>query len=164
MAPHVVGLDPSLTATGIAWADETFSVSGSSGDQRLTDIHHAVLDICDGAALAVVEDLPVHGHGAGKTGMAQGVVRLALLDLCVPYVLVTPAVVKKFATGRGSATKADMRLELFKRTGLDLRDDNECDAWWLRALGMAHLGYPIVELPADRAEMLTRVTWPAVAA
>ena len=159
MAPNVVGLDPSLTATGIAWADETFSVSGGKGDDRLTDIHHAVTDICDGATLAVIEDLPVHGHGAGKTGMAQGVVRLALLDLCVPYVLVPPAVVKRFATGRGNATKPDLRMELYKRTGLDLAKDDEVDAWWLRAFG-----HPIVELPADRAEMLTRVSWPAVAA
>lgn len=161
MAPNdVVGIDASLTATGIAYFDGTLTIGGSKGDDRLTSIRDAVYDICDGARLAVVEDLPVHGHGAGKTGMAQGVVRLTLLDLCVEYVLVPAATLKVYATGRGNASKPDMRVELFKRTGLDLPDDNQVDAYWLRALGLDHLGRPEVDLPASHRRAFDKLAWP----
>ncbi|MEU0940373.1 Holliday junction endonuclease [Embleya sp. NPDC005971] len=179
--PRVIGLDPSVTATGIAWHDGSTTTAGgpaTQGDSRLEEIvrwaGHAA---CyhpnrlrrgeDGedlrAHLAVLEDLPVHGKGAGITGMAQGVVRLTLLDCSVPYALVTAAGLKKYATGRGNADKADMRMALYQRTGLDLRDDNQVDAWWLRAMGLDHLGYPVVELPAAQRAMLDKVTWPEAA-
>jgi Holliday junction resolvasome RuvABC endonuclease subunit len=159
---HVVGIDPSLTATGIAYADgSTATVKyarGADGDQRLEEIY--VATICaveDRPQLAVVEDLPTHAHGAGKTGMAQGAVRLALIGNLVPYVVVTPATVKKYATGKGNATKPDMRMALYQRTGLDLRDDNQVDAWWLRALGCHLLGHPLLQVPKTHLEALDKV-------
>lgn len=160
----VVGIDPSLTATGIAYEGGTTTVSGCKGDDRLVSIRDAVADLCEGAELAVVEDLPTHGMGAGKTGMAQGVVRLALLDLGVDFVLVPPASVKVYACGKGNATKPDMRMALFQRIGLDLRDDNQVDAYWLRAIGLDLLGRAVVQLPALHRRALDKVSLPAVAA
>lgn len=157
MRGDVVGIDPSLTATGIAYFDDTITVAGCRGDDRLVSIRDAVHDICDGARLAVVEDLPTHAMGAGKTGMVQGAIRVALLDLAVDYVLVPPSVLKKYATGSGQATKADLRMALFKRTGLDEKDDNKVDAIWLRMLGLDLLGEPVVELPASHRGVLAKV-------
>ncbi|OPC85345.1 hypothetical protein B4N89_27350 [Embleya scabrispora] len=171
-----------MTATGIAWHDGTTSTTADTatiGDVRLDKIsrwvdlaaryHPDMLRHDENgddrrAHLAVVEDLPTHAKGAGITGMAQGVVRQALLGAAVPYALVTAAGLKKYATGTGNANKSDMRMALYKRTGLDLRDDNEVDAWWLRAMGLDHLGHPVVELPAAQRAMLDKVTWPQAAA
>ena len=164
---NIVGIDPSLTATGIVHANGTtmMTVSGGVGDLRLVLLWKAVQLAADVADLAVIEDLPVHGMGAGKTGMAQGVVRLSLMVLPVPYVTVTPATLKKFATGRGNATKADMRMELWKRAEIDIRDDNQVDAWWLRQLGLAHYGMTEVVLPKTHLDALAKVEWaPAPAA
>jgi Holliday junction resolvasome RuvABC endonuclease subunit len=109
----------------------------------------------------VIEDLPTHAHSAGLTGMAQGVVRLALIENEVPFAVVTAASLKKFATGSGNAAKADMRMELYKRTGLDLRDDNEVDAWWLREIGLHLNGHPDrITLPATHLAALTKVKTP----
>lgn len=162
---RVLGIDPSLTATGIAYPDGTLTTIGGDakhGDHRLTRIYQAVATAAvTGADLAVLEDLPTHAHGAGITGMAQGVIRLALQTSSVPYVTVAAATLKKYATGSGAATKADMRMALFKRATLDVRDDNQCDAWWLRAMGMQHLGQPLLVLPATHLAAMTKVAWPA---
>lgn len=164
----VLGIDPSLTALGWAHGDAV-GVSPHPtviGDARLVEIHRTIADIARSAAvtLAVVEDLPTHGQGAGKTGMAQGVVRLALLHAGVPYVLVPPASLKKFATGRGNATKPDMRLALYKRTGIDMRDDNCVDARWLAEMGLHASGCPSFELPKDQVAVVDRIAWPLVTA
>jgi Holliday junction resolvasome RuvABC endonuclease subunit len=169
VGPLVIGIDPSLTATGIAWADGHTSVikyhRDTTGDRRLMDIHVYVAEACYSvthglADLAVVEDLPTNAQGAGKTGMAQGVVRLAVLTQDVPYVTVPPATLKKFATGNGNADKHLMRMEAYKRAGIEFADDNQCDAWWLRAMGRQALGYPLVDLPKAHLEAMDKVTWP----
>jgi Holliday junction resolvasome RuvABC endonuclease subunit len=170
----VVGIDPSLTATGLAWADGTTStvkyLPGITGDQRLMVIADAVEEVTTipmighAVDLAILEDLPTHAHGAGITGMVQGVVRHQLQRDDVPYITVPAATLKKYATGKGNATKPDMRMELYKRTGLDLKDDNQVDAWWLRALGYELLGKPIITMPKTNTDALGKLTLPAVVA
>lgn len=161
----VVGLDLSLTATGIARCDgwtETIKTRTEDGDRRLTVIRDHIRSIAHTplAELAVIEDLPKHAHGAGITGMVQGTARVALADLGVPYVLIIPSVLKQYATGKGNATKPDMRMALYQRATLDLRDDNQVDAWWLRAMALDHYGQPVVQVPQSHRAALTKVQWP----
>lgn len=164
MSARVIGIDPSLTATGLADWDgtvETYGGDAKLGDRRLSFLYNQVKFHCQpGVDMAVIEDLPANAKSAGLTGKAQGVVRLALIRADVPYVAISPAALKKFATGRGNATKSDMRMELYKRTGIDLPDDNQVDAWWLRAAGMQHLGEPVVDVPESRVAGLDYLIWP----
>lgn len=166
----VVGLDLSLAATGMAGphpvALQTFTFP-YRGEMRLAAIRDTIANHgATTAELVVLEDLPVglRNAAAGTLGMLHGVVRVALWEADVPVALVPPASLKKYATGRGNATKADMRVELLKRTGLDLRDDNQVDAWWLRAMGLDRLGCPPVDLPATHRAALERIDWPAARA
>lgn len=171
--PLVVGLDLSITATGICDArGNCRTVGGPStmGDGRLVTIADAVIfDIgldewLAKNTLVVIEDIPTHAHGAGITAMVHGAVRSRLVDQGTPYVLVPPATLKKYATGKGNATKADMAVALYKRAGLELADDNQVDAWFLRAAGLHHLGHPVIDVPAAQAAALDRITWPEVTA
>lgn len=168
MNPRAVGVDVSITATGLAFTDGTLATvrysKACTGDARLVALSAAVKAMCDfRPSLAVVEDLPTHAHGAGITGMAQGVVRLALINSGVPYALIPPASLKKYATGRGNATKADMRMAWYQRAGVDVPDDNQVDAAWLRAMGRDFLGAPLFHLPAVQRGVLGKLAWPDVA-
>ena len=163
-AANVVGLDLSIAATGCCHPGgevETWRYAAKHGDVRLCyiadEVEASAMTCPD---LVVIEDLPTHAHGAGITGMVHGAVRTVLLELAVPYALVPPATLKKYATGKGNADKTAMALALYKRTGLELADDNQVDAWWLRAAGLHHLGQPVVDLPAAQVEALDKVEWP----
>lgn len=89
--------------------------------------------------------------------------RLALVRERVPFAVIPPATLKKYATGRGSADKDGMRLALRMRAGIDERDNNLVDAWWLRHAGLDRLGEHIVRLPANQRACLDVVDWPAIA-
>lgn len=165
--PRVVGLDLSITATGIAWCDgTTYTVTGkTTGDRRLLTICQEVGIAVDGRSidLVVIEDLPTHAKAAGITGMVHGAVRAYLLRLGTPYALITPASLKKYATGRGNAGKPEMAVAAYKRLGREPADDNQVDALWLRAAGLDRLGQPLAQMPAANRAALDAVTWPEAA-
>jgi Holliday junction resolvasome RuvABC endonuclease subunit len=158
-----VGIDPSLTGTAIAWLGVS-TIRKGEGDARLLAIHKAVsesVSVQRFESFAVVEDLPYNARSAGATGLAHGVVRLALQQAKVPYILIPPATLKAYATGKGNATKADMRMAWFKRTGEDIRDDNQVDALWLRDIGRFAVGDQLaLKLPRAQRERLFKLEWP----
>jgi len=160
----VLGLDLSITATGIAHPNgvtETIKTRSDDGDRRLLQIRGYLRKAVDaGIDLAVLEDLPTHAHGAGITGMVHGAVRAVLMGASVPYVLVTPATLKSYATGKGNAGKPDMAVAAFKRSGAEFGDDNQVDSWWLRHAGLDHYGFAEFELPQTQRSRLDKVDWP----
>lgn len=159
----VTGLDLSMTETGTAHTMEgaPFGVETSIirprlvRDRRLGEIKRRVMDVAKGSTLVFIEKLPPHLKSAGITGMVQGVVREALLDEGIPYGDVPPGTLKLFATGRGGASKTEMALAALKRGGLEFRNDNECDAWWLWVAANEYAGHPVVELPKRQRDALT---------
>ncbi|MEV7011577.1 hypothetical protein [Streptosporangium sp. NPDC051022] len=169
--PRTMGLDLSLTATGIARTDgytERVTCGDLRGTDRLAWICSAVMGhVTQGVDLVVIEG-PSYGSmsGAGHHEAAGlwWLVAYQLDGRDVPYAVVPPSSLKKYATGRGNATKADMRMALFQRAGIDLRDDNQVDAWWLRAAGMEALGHRIVEMPRTHRDALAKVAWPEAVA
>lgn len=159
---RVVGLDLSMTGTGVC-----HTVEGAAcwhlikpkrvKDLRLPEIKAQVRDYITGTApeLVLIEMLPPNMKGAGITGMVQGIIRDLLLDLGVPYGDVGPSTLKKYATGKGGASKTEMALAALKRGGHDFGSrDNECDAWWLWVMAHDHLGEPVFPLPQlNRGEL-----------
>ena len=165
----VVGLDLSITATGVALADGSVLTVGPPAklaDRRLLSLRDHVAIAFDRTdrpvELVVIEGPVVRSSAAVVIGMVHGVMRADLLDRGIPYAIVPPATLKKYATGKGNADKTAMALALYKRTGLELADDNQVDAWWLRAAGLHHLGCPIVDVPQAQADALAKVEWPAL--
>lgn len=151
MTVNVIAFDLSLTATGVCYSDgstDLLAPKKLSGLTRLAWLRDEILERCevpggpaDEADLIVLEGYSLgttraasHAHSAGELG---GLIRFALWSESYRFAILPPASLKKFATGKGNATKPDMRAERFKRTGDDERDDNRNDAWWLRQAGLS---------------------------
>lgn len=174
-APAVVGLDLSLAATGIAGPDGTQVVqsTGHKGDtltQRAARLltlrtHIATTVEASGAELVTVEAPSFGQQRQGGTHDRSGLWWLVVTQILaagIEVIEVPPASIKKYATGSGVAKKPDIRMAIFKRYGLDIADDNEADAFVLRAIGLDLLGHPLVELPAAHRQALAKLPRPAL--
>jgi Holliday junction resolvasome RuvABC endonuclease subunit len=159
-----VGLDLSMTATGVALPDGgTLTVKPKgTGDRRLVVLRDTLSHLLSGADLAVVEDMParLQANAAKAVGFVHGTVRTLLLDLQIPYAVVSPATLKAYATGKGNADKTAMAIAALKRAGLEFGDDNECDAAWLRWAGLDWMGHSEFSLPVAQRDRLDKATWP----
>ena len=176
---NVIGLDPSLTGTGVAHAEGLLTITSKPDDtltgrrNRLRGIVHQLDDVVLGVKpwrfertpdLVVIEAPSLAQHSQAGTLDRNGLWWLIvdrLLCLGVPVAEVPPSTLKKFATGKGNATKPDMRVALFQRADLDVRDDNQVDAWWLRQVGLHLLDdMDAITLPKTHTDALVKVVRP----
>ncbi len=167
---NVVGVDLSLRATGVACGDgSTLTIQTKQrGMDRLTDLRSQILVACSADLhslltpdLVCIEGYSYgskfsHAHALGELG---GVIRLALHEANVPYVDIPPTVVKKYATGRGNASKGEMLAAAIRRLDYQGASDNEADALWLREMGL-DWATGLAHVPNDYRTALDRVGWP----
>lgn len=169
--PRVVGLDLSLTATGIALADGTAITAKSAhlrGEPRLVWVRRQVAKAVglaptrDGSTLdrptVVVIEAPAFMAKSShqfSLGQLAGVVKVMLYEAHVPYVEVVNQRIKTLATGRGNAPKPEVLKAAWQRLGYEGTDDNQADALWLRQLGLLALGVEEVALPVAHLHALT---------
>lgn len=164
MTVNVLGLDLSMTGTGVAFttADGTVATTlvktaERDGDGRLVQIRNTILELAPGATFALIEAPTARSFSSVISGMVHGVVREALVELEIPYGTVLPATLKKYATGKGTGDKTPMAMEAYKRAGAEFPDDNQCDAWWLWQMACDHKGEPVIHLPQLNRESLTKI-------
>lgn len=180
----IMGLDLSISCTGIAYPDTSVQAlkPRGKGDARLehTADHVGLAARTSGAELVVIEGLGGRylGEASRVIPMLHGAVRLELMRSKIPYMLLSPSSLKKFATGNGSADKTGMALAALKRLGREYSTSDECDADWLRIAGRfayglgEHLGggrllqMPQVNLDALRwagtGKKRHEIVWPEV--
>lgn len=170
-ALRILALDLSITAPGMCLPDgttTTIKTNPKDGDRRLQTIVDQVGlalgegpdGIGDGVDLVVIEGPVVRSSAAVTIGMVHGAVRLRLIDFGTPYVLVTPATLKAYATGKGNADKTAMAIAALKRAGREFPDDNQVDAAWLRWAALDWYDAPEFTLPQAQRERLVKVAWP----
>lgn len=167
---NIVGLDLSLSATGIATVTgvEVLSPPNLSGCERLGWLREEVIDRAI-VGFGNVDLVVIEGYAYGRANQAHqlgelgGVIRLALYDAGIPFVDVPPAVLKKYATGRGNAGKAEVLASAIRRLGYEGHDDNEADALWLREMGVGHYGGRSL-VPESHRTALDKVDWPELEA
>lgn len=170
---RVIGLDLSLTSTGVCLPDGSsyrIRTRDKDGDRRLVVIRDNIRAALaeHRPHLAVIEDLPKHAMAAGLTAKVHGPVVCELLDADVPYAYVVPATLKKYATDNGNATKRQMADAAYLADGaefpgdLNARDQggDMCDAWWLRAAGHDWCGLPLFSMPQAQRDRLSKAKWP----
>lgn len=89
-----------------------------------------------GICFAVIEGHAFQAKGRGKTQLSElaGVIKDALLEEQVAYVVKTPQAIKKHVTGNGKAEKIDV-IYAAKSAGHDISDSDTADAWAAAKLG-----------------------------
>lgn len=178
---RVVGIDPSMTNTGMAWIvdgriTETLSVKSKSKKGAVeADYLERFMRISDGIYnplynlgqpdLIVIEG-PSFGSASSRFHQLAGMwwfAYAAATETGAPIVKVTPGGRAKYITGSGRAKKDAVLAAMPKFYGVDLKDDNQADALGLAAMGARHLGMPIeiVEEAAWHREAMKAVKWPA---
>jgi len=75
-----------------------------------------------------------------QLGQINGIVQLVLADLGVDEpMIVPPATLKLFVTGSGAASKPRMRLLTQKTWGIDIDQDDLCDAHGLARMAQEYI-------------------------
>lgn len=174
---RIIGIDPSLTATGIAVTDTTTGSiytdtittknSGNGIHERLIRfgaIGARLIDhLPNHQALAVIEGPAYASNGAGtwdRAGLWWTITRV--LDAYeIPTIEVPPATRARYATGRGNASKDEVLIAAVRRyPQADITDNNQADAVILAAIGARLTGAPIDTLPKTHTSALTKLTAP----
>lgn len=182
MLGKVVGLDMSLTGTGVAvlkflepWEGHdqielsTIKSVGHRGDdllQRRTRLHritNTVMRSAEGADLVCIEGPSIGGQAAqsGKHDRSGSwwLTIDALLEQGITVVEVPPASLKTFACGKGNAGKADVAAGI-TRLWPDVypKGDDQFDALCLASMAaiLADLGVPFKQL-AHHTKALVKV-------
>lgn len=138
-----MGIDQSYSGFAIAMIFESsYRVevykSEFRGTERLKDIRNYMLDtilnykVLDVAMEGYAYNVQM-AHMAGELG---GMVKLTLLnDFGILPLIVAPAALKKYVTGKGTGVqKNQMLLNVYKTWGIEFTDDNAADAYALAKL------------------------------
>ena len=163
----VIGIDPSMTSTGIVVVDKegfvasTTVVSKNTGNyvlQRMNRIHFLVRkirDYCEGfpPEHICIEDYSYSSISSNLTQMAEfgGILRYVLTRVW-QVTEIAPTNLKKHTTGKGmwkGGGKTPMIVALTKRHGVELANDDLYDAFGLALMARQIVGW---EQPATAYE------------
>ena len=141
-----VGLDLS-TKTGLVILDESGNVLTEKeitskikkDPQRMIDLTEQVLSHLEKDDVIAIEGFSYGSRGKGiafQFGYGYSV-QIALYTNDFNYLIVTPSQVKKFATGKGNASKDNMILPIYKKWKYEHESDNVRDAFVLAQIARA---------------------------
>ena len=138
---NVIGIDPSLTATGYAvFIDSKLRESGviktnvkDTTEKRIEHIRDTIQNKIEHYKL---KTSVIEGYSYGSSGRAVftlgelgGVLRNHFHRNNIEFTVIPPTVIKRFVTGKGNCKKDLMLLKVYKKFDIEFEDDNECDAY-----------------------------------
>jgi Holliday junction resolvasome RuvABC endonuclease subunit len=144
-----VGIDQSLTGFALSVVSVEFPnlhktwvyKSEYRGVQRLADIRSWLQQKFLEFSLEgwVVKDVAMEGtvlasQSALVLGELSATVKLTLWEKSILPLQIPPMTLKKYASGKGTAKKQEMLLQIYKRYGVEFNDDNAADAYSLARL------------------------------
>lgn len=154
MNKRILGIDPSLSSTGIVLLDagrvvlhDCWKFPKLAGIPRLAAFEETLRDALQGMeppAVAAIEGYSYGSQARGeRLGELGGVFRLVLWRRGIPVEEWAPSTWKKALLGNGALHKDRIRLEVFKRYGVEFNSQDTLDAWcvamaeWRRRCGEA---------------------------
>lgn len=107
--------------------------------KRMVSLTEKILQRLDAKDKIIIEGFSYGSRGRGMSfqfGLGH-YVRNELYKFDFDYEIVTPGQLKKFATGKGNASKDNMILPIYKKWGFEHESDNVRDAFVLAKIGQA---------------------------
>lgn len=165
--PLVIGLDLSLTCTGVAGAEWTDHIRPTTrGHQRLAYLLDAIGTFIRHADLVVIEG-PSFGGGVKHRHEDLAGLRVMTRHWCwthnIPYAVMPPSCRALYAAGKGNAAKGEVRTSVADRYGIELEGRaryDEADAYALCAAGLDWSGHPLAPVPEKNRTALDGTVWP----
>lgn len=175
---RVVGLDLSLTGSGVVVLDEdgtasiqTFSSKGTKTDDLAS--RRARLQRLAGQIVGTVKEAnptlvaieapafsKILGHAHDRSGLWWLVVH-NVMALGFPLVEIQPNLRAKYATGKGNSGKDEVLISVTRRyPDLEAKNNNEADAVVLAHMGFHGLNRPLDDLPQVNLHALDTIRWP----
>lgn len=169
--PTAIGLDLSLTATGVAssagWTEVIRPPAGTRGHPRIQHLRDTVLEMIPAVVALVVVEGPSYGNQGSRRQSGHHeraglwwMVTHSLWKRGIDYAVASPASRAKYGTGKGNADKATVVREVTRRFDWFAGGEDEADALILAAMGADWLGSPIVAVPQTHRAALDAVAWP----
>ena len=134
-----IGIDLS-TKTGIVQIGAHGNVqlakeitSSKKDPERMIEIVESVMEIIAPDSKIAIEGFSYGSRGQGMSfqfGLGYAL-RIELCKRNIPFLIVTPSQVKKYATGKGNTSKDNMILPIYRNWGFEHDSDNVRDAYVL---------------------------------
>jgi len=174
--PIYVGLDLSLTSTGVAIIHDGHATvqritSKPVKDATTADQADRLRGIVTRILLAIPDTaytkVAVEGPSFGSTGTAAHIlgglwwlVRVALENADLDTIIASPGTVKRYATGNGNAPKDHVLAAVVRRyPDVNVTGNDEADALVLAAIAARHDGHPFEDsLPLAQIAAAAAVT------
>lgn len=171
---NILGIDPSLTATGLAvaqngqWVKLEVLSNKLRGHERMQYITESIARYVEkmGNNDLVVMEGPSYNSTGRSTHELAGLwwlIRHMLWRYAhVKVVVIAPALRAKYATGKGNAGKADVLAAVMKDyPDTEILDHNMADAMIFAAMGSRSIGLPMEIRMQESAEMeaYDKVNW-----
>lgn len=165
---RVLAIDPSLRRTGLCisdgttWLLEPKDLTGVHRLGWLRDEMEAILESYQ-PQVVMLEGYAYKSLKATTIGEWGGVLRLLLHEMGRPVVVVPPAKLKGFATGKGNSKKPVVVEAMSLAAGRQFhKDGDEADAFALCAMPFAMIGKFWWPAAADRLDWISPLPWPRV--
>ena len=163
----VIGLDLSLTCTGVAgvgWTDRIRTKL--RGDERLAYLEDQVISYIRPADLVAMEG-PSYGHSGPRYHEDLAGLRVLVRRYChrqqIPYAIVPPSNLKQYTAGRGNATKGEVRSAVADRYGVHTEGPGRydmADAYGVLAAASDWVGQSLGLVPERNSKALDGCQWP----
>ncbi|AYD82004.1 RuvC-like Holliday junction resolvase [Mycobacterium phage Saguaro] len=177
--PRVLGIDTSLTATGLAridysgedsWTIDTATVGAPApgpdkSKRAMARRVNVLVDKIEGAFDSGMDLVAMESLAYGAKGSSAWVLPWVfgrVIELCErhdkPLVIVGTSQRAKYATGKGTADKDTVMLAAARRwPQADITNNNEADATIVAVIGLHYLGYPLSEPTKAQLEVLAKI-------
>ena len=161
---YCIGIDPSMTGTAVVAIDQDGEIHCERLYSTKNDVPNEDRMIYLGnSIMSMVEKyfstIPVYLEGISFASRGASIAEMAALNYHIrirmrlrniPYNSIPATSLKKFICGKGNVKKEQMLLQVYKKFGVEFKDNNLCDAYCLARFALEEHPGPMPTLVKRR--------------